>query len=604
MSFKLNEPNLEKSLVKRIKITAALTTLVLLFIFSRLWYLQIIKGAYYTELSIDNRIRITKIPDARGRILSKKNEVLVKNIPSFDLHLIPQDTPDIKSIVSRVAALLHLDPKVLWARYEKKKSRPPFEPIPLKKEMPWNEMSLVVSNKMDLPGITVNVVPKRFYCLGMFAPHVFGFLGKADSKDLRFFRSSKYRAGDLVGKYGLERWGEKYLKGKPGGLQTEVDAFGNRKKILAEIAPVNGNDIIISIDPVLQKKAEDLLKDKVGAVIAMHPENGEIMVLASSPGFNSNLFARGIEQKNWKTLLQNPFHPLLNRALQSQQPPGSVFKIITAIAALEENAVDPEQKIFCSGRYQLGKRTFRCWKKGGHGWVNMKEAITQSCDCYFYHVGLAVGMDTISKYAKMFGLGAKTGIRYEKEKPGLVPDTKWKQKKYGTPWQKGETLNAAIGQGFLLTTPLQMATVYCAVANGKYLPRPRVILEIDKQPAKILFQPEKKPVPVSPKTLAFIRDALVAAVNEPNGTGRRAKLKDIQVAGKTGTAQVISKKTDTDEKEENIPFRLRDHAWFVAFAPAEQPGIVVCVLIEHGGHGGVVAAPIAKEIIAKYMNTR
>lgn len=602
MSLKLNESVLEKSLAKRIKITAALVTLILVFVFSRLWYLQIIKGPLYTELSIDNRIRITKIPDSRGRILSKKNEVLVKNIPSFDLTLIPQDTPDIKKILLKVSSLLDLDPKTLWARYEKKKNRPPFEPITLKEEMPWNEMSLVVSNKMDLPGITVNVVPKRFYCLGTFAPHVFGFLGKADSQDLKMYPSKKYRAGDLVGKRGLERWGEIYLKGKPGGLQTEVDAFGNRKKILAEIPPVNGSDIVISIDPVLQKKAEEELKDKVGAVIAMHPDSGEIIVLACSPGFNSNLFARGIEPKNWKALLKNPYHPLLNRALQSQQPPGSVFKTITAIAALEEKAVDPEKKFFCSGKYKLGKRTFRCWKKGGHGWVNMKEAITQSCDCYFYHVGLAVGIDTLAKYAKAFGLGRKTGIRYEDEKPGLVPDSKWKLEKYGIAWQKGETLNAAIGQGFLLATPLQVATAYCGIANGKYIPRPRVILEIQEESSKTIFKAEKKPIHVSEETLSFIRSALVATVNEPEGTGRRARLNDIRVAGKTGTAQVVSQKAHTSKDEKNIPFHLRDHAWFVAFAPAEKPAIVVCVLIEHGGHGGVVAAPIAKEIISKYIN--
>ncbi len=601
MSLKLNVSAIEKSLVNRIRITAVLITLFLLFVFSRLWYLQIIKGDKYNELSINNRIRITRIPDSRGRILSKRNEVLVKNIPSFDLNLIPQDTPDIEKSIKDVAALLNLDQKKLWKKHEKRKNRPPFEPLTLKEELPWKEMSLVLSRKMDLPGITVAVVPKRFYCLGNFAPHVFGFLGKANNKELKKYSSKKYLASDLVGKHGLERWGEKYLKGKPGGLQTEVDVFGNRKKILAEIYPVNGQDIIVSIDPVLQKKAEDLLKDKVGSVVAMAPDNGEIIVLASSPGFSPNLFARGIRQKNWEKLINNPYKPLLNRALQSQQPPGSVFKTITAIACLEEKAVDPHKKIFCPGYYKIGNRTFRCWKREGHGWVDMKEAITQSCDCYFYDIGLAVGIDNISKYAKMFGLGEKTGIAYDDEKKGLVPSSAWKEKKYGTPWQKGETLNTSIGQGFLLTTPLQIAAAYCGVANGNFIPKPRIVLEIQQNSVKKVFKEEKKQLlRVSDKTLLYIKDALVATVNEPAGTGRRAKIKDVLVAGKTGTAQVVSIKSNVEEEKE-IPFKLRDHAWFVAFAPAEKPEIVVCVLVEHGGHGGVAAAPIAKEIISKYL---
>jgi len=600
MSLKLNETAVEKSINKRIKIIIVIITLCLVFVFSRLWYLQILKGEKFNKLSINNRIRITKIPDTRGRIISKGGEVLAKNIPSFDLSLIPQDAPDINKVLKNVSELLDLDLKKLLNKYEKKKNRPPFEPILIKEELPWNEMSLVLSTKMDLPGINVTVVPKRFYCVGSFAPHVFGFLGKANYKELEAYRSEKYVLGDMVGKYGLEKWGEKYLRGKPGGLQTEVDVFGNRKKILAEISPVNGQDIIISINPFLQKKAEDLLKDKVGSVVAMDPDSGEIIVLASSPGFNPNFFARGIEQKQWDALTGNPFHPMLNRALQSQQPPASVFKTITAIAALEEKAVDPHKTIFCSGSYRLGNRSFRCWKNSGHGWVDMKKAIVQSCDCYFYSLGLSVGIGNISKYAKMFGLGEKTGIGYENEKSGLVPSSSWKNKKYGKPWQKGETLNTSIGQGFLLTTPIQIAAAYCGIANGKNIPVPRIVLEIKENGQKKSFKKEiGHRLNLSAKNLSYIRDALVASVNDPEGTGRMAIVEDVIVAGKTGTAQVVSKKRNVDEKK--TPYRLRDHAWFVAFAPAKNPEIVVCVLIEHGGHGGAAAAPVAKEIISKYL---
>jgi penicillin-binding protein 2 len=600
MSLKLNETVVEKSINKRIRIIIFFITLLFVFVFSRLWYLQILKGEKFNELSINNRIRITKIPDFRGRILSKDGEVLVKNIPSFDLSLIPQDTPDIKKVLKKVSELLDLDLKILLEKHAKKKNRPPFEPILLKEELAWNEMSLVLSKKTTLPGININVVPKRFYCVGNFAPHVFGFLGKANYKELEEYGSEKYLLGDMVGKYGLEKWGEKYLKGKPGGLQTEVDVFGNRKKILAEISPVNGKDIIISINPFLQKKAEDLLRDKVGSVVAMDPDSGEILVLASSPGFNPNLFARGIEQKKWGALTDNPFHPMMNRALQSQQPPGSVFKPITAIAALEEKTVDPHKTIFCSGSYTLGNRSFSCWKKNGHGWVDMKKAIVQSCDCYFYTLGLSVGIDKISKYAKMFGLGEKTGVVYDNEKSGLVPSSGWKIKKYGKPWQKGETLNTSIGQGFLLTTPIQIAAAYCGIANGKNIPVPRIVLEIKENGQNKIFKKETgHRLNLSAKNLSYIRDALVASVNEPEGTGGLARVEGVIVAGKTGTAQVVSKKGIVDENK--IPYRLRDHAWFVAFAPVKNPEIVVCVLIENGGHGGSAAAPVAKEIISKYI---
>lgn len=600
MSPKLNETAVEKSINNRIRIIIFFITLFFVFVFSRLWYLQIIKGEQFNELSVNNRIRITKIPDSRGRILSRGGEVLVKNIPSFDLSLIPQDTPDINKVLKNVSELLALDFIKLLDKYEKKKNRPPFEPILLKEEIPWNEMSLVLSKKMDLPGININVVPKRFYCLGNFAPHVFGFLGKANYEELKKYGSEKYRPGDMVGKDGLEKWGERYLKGNPGGLQTEVDVFGNRKNILAEIPPVNGQDIIVSINPVLQKKAEDLLKDKAGSVVAMNPDSGEIIVLASSPGFNPNFFARGINQEEWLSLVNNPLHPMLNRALQSQQPPASVFKTITAIAALEQNAVDPHKTIFCSGAYTLGKRTFGCWKKNGHGWVDMKKAIVQSCDCYFYSLGLSVGIDNISKYAKMFGLGEKTGIDYENEKTGLVPSSSWKNKRYGKPWQKGETLNTSIGQGFLLATPIQIAAAYCGIANGKHIPRPRIVLEIKENGQKKVFKKEiRHNLNLSAKNLSYIRGALAAAVNDPEGTGKAAIIENVIVAGKTGTAQVVSKKMNVDEKK--VPYKLRDHAWFVAFAPAKNPEIVVCVLIEHGGHGGVAAAPVAKEIISKYL---
>jgi len=601
MALDFNENIIEKNLNKKIRLAAVLISITFCFIVFRLYYLQILKGSKFTELSTNNRIRITTLPAPRGIILSKNRDVLVTNIPSFDLNLIPQDTPDHNKVLEDLSALLCIDRSVLQKKYDSQRGRPPFEPVTLKKELSWNEMSLVLSQKLDLPGISIDVVPKRLYCGDSFAPHVFGFLGEVDRNELKKHVQDDYILGDLIGKFGLEKWGEQYLHGRRGGLKSEVDAYGNRQKILAEIEPVAGCNITVSLLPQLQKAAEEALQEKTGAIVAMNPYSGEIFALASKPCFDSNLFSRGIDSKEWEKLIKNPLHPLLNRAIQTQQPPGSVFKIITAIAALEEKAVDPNTKIFCPGYLSLGSRSFGCWKKHGHGLMNMHDAIVQSCDVYFYTVGLRVGIDAINKYARMFGLGDKTGIEIEGEKEGLIPSQEWKKKRFGYPWQKGETLNTSIGQGFVLCTPLQIACFFCGLANGSYIPQPRIIDSVDCGNKQMAFRSKKiKTIAVSPETISLIREALSGVVQEPAGTASKAKINNVTVGGKTGTAQVISKKSFM-EKAIKTPWIYEDHAWFAAFAPVEKPEIVVSVFVEHGGHGGSAAAPLAKKILEAYF---
>jgi len=602
MPIHFDETFVEKLLNKKIRLCVIVITCVFLFVFLRLWYLQIVLGGKYNELSTNNRIRITKISAPRGMILSKNRDILVKNIPSFDITLIPQDTQDVAGVLSNISKLLHINKNSLKKIVEKKKGRPPFEPITLKKEVSWSQMSLVLSKKTDLQGIAIDVVPKRLYCYDSIAPHVLGFLGEISREELQKHEKGRYFLGDLIGKYGLEKWGEHYIQGTKGGLKTEVDVFGNRQKILTQIDPVAGMEVYLSIDPSLQKIAEAVLSGKTGAVVAMDPKNGEVKALASSPDFDSNLFSRGIKYGDWESLINNEFHPLLNRALQSQQAPGSVFKIVTVIAALEENLVDPETKIFCPGYYKLGNRVFNCWKKGGHGNMNLKSAIVESCDTYFYSLSLKVGIDNIIKYAKKLGFGMKTGIELEGEKSGFVPTPQWKQKKYGVSWQKGETLNIAIGQGFLLSTPLQIATIFCGLANNGFIPKPRIVLRVEGNDYLKTFPHEiLSHYSLSPETFSFVRDALSGVVNEPNGTGLRARVKECLVAGKTGTVQVVSKKF-TDGKEKEIPYKLKDHAWFVCFAPKENPKIVVSVFLEHGESGGQFAAPLAGKLVESYLS--
>ncbi len=602
MSAEFHDIITERSLNRKIRLSVILVTLLFLFVFSRLVYLQILKGGIYSKLSTSNRIRVTKLPAPRGIIFSKSGQVLVKNKPSFDLTLVPQDTENMSVVLEDISSLLGISNKTLKQRVEKKRGRPPFEPITLKKELTWAEMSLILSRKMDLRGVSIDVVPTRLYGSSCRASHVFGFLGEISRDELNASERA-YDIGDLVGKHGLERWGQSYLHGKKGGLQTEVDVYGHRQKILAEIEPVPGSNMVVSLVPELQRQAEICLQEKRGAVVAMNPSNGEVLVLASSPGFDPNLFSRGIEYSEWQKLITNPDHPLLNRAIQSQQPPGSIFKIVTLIAALEENIVSPDFKVFCPGHFQLGNRTFECWKKEGHGMIDMRQALVQSCDVFFYTLALRVGIDTIAEYADMLGFGQLTGIELENEKKGLLPSPQGKRARLGTSWQKGETLNVAIGQGFLLTTPLQAATVYSGVINGGMIPKPRIVLEVKGQLGRKIFPFEKvKEYSLSQKTRDFIVDALSGVVNDTKGTGGRARVRGIDVAGKTGTAQVASLKDDEDEKE--TPRHLRDHAWFVGFAPAAEPEIVVCTLIEHGGHGGSVAAPVVQKILQTYFDMK
>lgn len=591
----------EKFFNKRVRAAVILILIACAFIVMRLYYLQVLKGSKYVELSTSNRIRVSTIPAPRGIFFSRGNELLVTNNPSFDLSLIPQDTPDVDSVLGGLATLLDLDKKELMKKLAAGRGRPPFEPITLKKELAWRDMSLVLAHKMDLPGVSIEVLPKRQYYAKNFAPHVFGFLGEINRQELERYPRGLYRPGDLIGKFGLEKWGEPYLRGEKGGLQTEVDAHGNRQKILAEIEPTAGCNLVVTLDAGLQRAAEAQLKEKVGAVVAMKP-TGEVLALASSPGFDASLFSRGIDYNEWRRLTGNPLHPLLNRAIQAQQPPGSVFKIITAVAALEEGVIDPEEKIFCPGYYTLGDTTFRCWKRGGHGGVNMREAIIRSCDTYFYTVGQRLGVDRIHKYATLFGLGSKTGIELEGEKGGLIPSAAWKEKRFGTAWQKGETCSVAIGQGYVMTTPLQIANFFCAIANGSYLPRPRLVEDVrcEDDSRNRSFENEKlRDLPVSPKTLSFIKDALRGVVQDPTGTATRVRIEGLTIGGKTGTAQVVSRRLSSGE--EDSPWKYRDHAWFACMAPVEKPELVLSVFLEHGGHGGSAAGPVARELVATYL---
>ncbi|NWF93154.1 MAG: penicillin-binding protein 2 [Syntrophaceae bacterium] len=590
----------------RQKYLVAFVGIAFLLIFGHLWYLQVIKGSEYRRLSENNRIRIRENPADRGMLLDRRGRVLAHNRPSFEVFLVPEDLKTNPEVLTRVSEMLDLDPEEIRNRVEGPKRRPAFQPVKIRSDIDWNELARLEFNRVHLPGLIVDVRPRRTYNYGDLASHLIGYLGEMDESELKQTKDFQYRMGVLVGKYGVEHRWEADLKGVDGGRQIEVDTLGRESRPLRSVDPVPGNNLILTIDLDLQRVAEEAFQDKSGALVAMDPRNGRILAMVSKPSFDPNLFAKSISPQEWKSLMENPRHPLQNRVIQGQYPPGSVFKIITAIAGLESGIITPNTQITCTGVYPYGNRDFRCWKEGGHGTVSLHRALVESCDIFFYQVGLKVGVDLIARYANEFGLGRPTGIYLAHEKPGIVPSTSWKKKRSGAPWYSGETLSLAVGQGYISTTPLQLVMLISAIANGGRFYLPQVVERVENVYGTVLeeYPPiEKGRADVSEETLRIVREALMGAVNEPHGTGWACALSEVKVAGKTGTAQVITlpqnfKKGDMDR----MPLKFRDHAWFVAFAPFEAPRISIAVLVEHGGFGATAAAPIAKKVIEKYLS--
>ena len=571
----------------------------------RLWTLQIVNGPAYRAKSEHNRIRLHDIPPFRGTIMDRNSEVLVDNRPSYDLYVIPEEVQNRSELLDRLSRLGDLDREAAERILDKAGSGYPFKPVCLKTDISRDELASIESHRFDLPGLMIRVRPQRHYFYEGLASHVLGYVGEISEAQLMSGQFPKNRAGDLIGKRGVEWKWQAQLNGIRGGEQVEVDAAGRKIAMVSRKDPMSGANICLTIDKRLQELAEKSLQGKHGAIVAINPLNGEVLALASSPSFNPNVFIRGLDKKTWQDMVLSKEFPLQNRAISGQYPPGSVFKIVMALAALEEGVISPEEEIFCNGTYSLGKGTYRCWKKWGHGKVNLHRALVESCDVYFYVVGKRLGVDRIAQYAKRLGLGKETGLDLGEESSGLVPTTEWKLKKWGVPWQPGETISTSIGQSFVLTTPLQMANLISSVFNGGHIYRPQTTKWVKKSGGETLF--EFKAISageagIKPEHLELVKKALIGVVNQPHGTGSKARLKDIIVAGKTGTAQVIAlKKEGGSKREEAVPFKFRDHAWFVAIAPASNPEIAVAVLVEHGGHGGSAAAPIARDIIQAYL---
>jgi penicillin-binding protein 2 len=517
-----------------------------------------------------------------------------------------EDAPNPDEVVKKLARILGDDIDVLLDRIREQSDNPRYMPLRLKEDIDWKTLVYIENNHFNLPGVRIEVVPARNYLQGNLASHLIGYLGQINKDELRNTQSGTYEGGDPIGKQGLEKLLEPELRGELGHTLLEVDAHGFEKKQVATQEPLPGGDVYLTIDQELQKAAEEAMAGQAGAVVASEVNTGRLLVLASSPPLKLEEFVGGISQKAWKEMLDNPMRPLTNKAIQGQYPPASTYKIVTALAALGERAITSETILHCGGSLRLGNRTFNCWKRRGHGWVNLNRALAESCDVFFYQVIQKINVNTLAAYSESLGFGQKTGIILEHEKGGLVPTTAWKKKTLKESWQEGESLAVAIGQGFNLATPLQVNKMMAAVANGGILYRPQLIEKIidpDGRSIKSFEAIRDGEFKGREADLELVRQGLIAAVNTRHGTAEGIKLKNLTIAGKTGTAQVVHLSHVKHISDENkIPYKYRDHAWFTCFAPAEKPEIAVTVLIEHGQHGGSAAAPVARKVLMKYFN--
>lgn len=593
---------------KQIKWTTLVVASFFLVLILRLWFLQIACGNTYRTQSENNRIRLQAIPAVRGMIYDASGEMLVSNRPSYDLYVIPEEVSDREMLQERLNQLIGLSAAEIEDRFDAQARRYPFRPVRLKRDLQRDELAVIESHRFSLPGILIRVKPQRYYHLGGFASHLLGHLGEITERQLRSGNYPLNRAGDWVGKSGVEKKWEPVLRGLRGGEQVEVDAVGRKIRRISRRSPVPGANVYLTIDKTLQRLVEEVLGNEKGSIVAVDPRDGAILALASSPSFDPNQFISGLDQTAWSKMAESSDFPLQNRALAGQYPPGSIFKIVLALAGLQEGVINPQEEIICRGRYRLGNYEYRCWKERGHGKMDLHHALKESCDVFFYQLGERLGVDRIARYARDFGFGDVTGIDIDHEKKGLIPDREWKLSKYGVPWQGGETLSMAIGQSFVLATPIQVASFFAAVFHGGKLYRPQLTQWVGKTGGEKIsaFEPElREKLKIRREYLNFVRNALVSAVNGVHGTGSKAKLDDITVAGKTGTAQVIGLKKEEvwSDRNKELPRRYRDHAWFAAVAPADNPRIALAILIEHGGHGGSVAAPMARKIIKGYFES-
>ncbi|HET8579146.1 MAG TPA: penicillin-binding protein 2 [Methylomirabilota bacterium] len=570
---------------RRVLALAVVAAVAFVGLLGQLWYLQVLEGGRLQELSEKNRIRIRPVAAPRGILFDRNGLALVDNRPAFTLSLIPREMDDRETVLARLSILLKIPIRELEESLERV---PPdsIRAVRVRRGLSLEEVTTIEERRLELPGVLVEVEPQRVYPTSTFAAHLLGYVREVSDEQLR---QGRYRRGDMIGQSGLERLLDEYLRGRDGGERIEVDALGRPVQVIRREEPNPGAQVITTVDRRIQEAAERAMAGRAGAVVVMDPRNGDILAMTSAPAFPLDRFTGNLDREEWLRLVRDPMTPLMNRALQSQYAPGSVFKVIVTAAGLQEGSLTPMDRTYCNGEFHLGAWTFKDWKEGGHGHVDLRSALVNSCNVFYYQAGLKVGSDAMARYAKAFGLGSPTEIDLGTEKPGLVPFAEWKRQRYRRGWQAGDTINMSIGQGQLLVTPIQVARMMAAIANGGILWKPRLVERVERPDGSLAYASASKAlghVDLSPVVWSFLRHALVGVVNE-GGTGAAARIPGVLIAGKTGTAQSVAKSDAA---------KGQDHAWFASFAPADDPQYVVVVLVERGGKGGQVAAPIARQI--------
>ena len=598
------------SLNRRMFIIAAAKVVILGGIVSRLFFLQIKENKKYLTLSDKNRIREWKLPPVRGEFKDYFGNIIAGNFEAYQLHIIPEQVEDFRYVITRVKDILNLSDKQFQKVIKKQKEIKSWETLIVADNLSWEKFSKINNQLYDLNGVKPVVSISRNYPYKENYTHILGYVSQANERDILLNSNvkEKFVQGLKVGKIGLERSFENILIGDNSIERYEVNAYGRR---ISQLAFKNGNKgetIQLTVDTEVQKFANELLSEKAGSICVMDIFTGEVIAMHSSPSFDPNSFVFGISKDDWQLIRNNPMKPLINKTLSGNYSPGSTIKPIVALSALENNIVSPKFTVNCKGHkhpLELYGQKYHCWKKEGHGFVNLREAMKQSCDTYFYEVARKLGVDRLSETAKKFGLGKKVfNNLFENEKNGLIPNTFWKKEILGKNWLLGETIITGIGQGYIQTTPIQLCLMTAQIANGGYKIYPKIVLKkYDEDLKEDKFQPLVK----NSKNIKIVQDAMFSSTNEVRGTSYRSRIDDpkYQFAGKTGTAQVkrITKQDrELDLKTLEIPYEERDHALYVAFGPYRNPRYAISILIEHGGSGSSVAAPIAKKLFKKIID--
>lgn len=585
-----------KVLIRRSLIMALIKFLLLMVIIARLYYLQVYQAERYKTLADENRISTRLLVPPRGIIFDRNGVTIASNQQNFQALIVAEQAPNVQETLDAFKKIMPLSEAEEERIKKDLKRNRSFVPIKIRDNLSWEEVSRIQLNAPDLPGIVIDEGLTRYYPFGAGMAHILGYVSSVSDKDVKDDPLLEV-PGFKIGKSGIEKYLEKALRGESGNLKLEVNAYGRIMKEIERVDGIPGKDVQLTIDSRLQQKAFELFGEESGAAVLLDVHTGEILAFVSAPSFDPNMMTQGLSTEDWNALLHNERNPLTDKAISGQYSPGSTFKMIVALAALEAGVIKPETRTYCAGKMFLGNHAFHCWKKEGHGHLNVVEALQHSCDIFFYETAQKLGIEKIADMARRFGLGSKINIGLENEKAGLIPDKEWKLRRFGEPWQQGESLISGIGQGYILTTPLQLATMTARLVNGGYEIKPTFLKVSDGEKSKI------RKIDVSPTNLELIKEGMYAVVNKPGGTAWRSQFDyhGQRMGGKTGTTQVrritMKERREGIKKESELPWRLRNHALFVGYAPHDNPKYAVAVLVEHGGGGSSVAAPLAGKIL-------